>query len=90
MYNLWFFGVAVIVATAVIHCIFAVAVVIDVYRLVVYDRLKPALVPGIIWAITTLILGPLVAIGYWVVNRSSIATNEKRRSNKFDIKDYLA
>ncbi len=86
----WGFAVGVAVLTFFIHCIFAVAVYIDSEKLTNRDKSKPVLVPGLVWATATLVLGPLMAIGYWVIHRTSIANLEEKRPEEFDIEDYLA
>ena len=88
--NLWYVAVAIAGLTASLHCIFAIAVFIDAGRLVNRDRLRTALVPGIVWAVATLVFGPLVGIGYWIVNRSSIAVKDELDSSEFNIENYLA
>lgn len=72
-----------------LHVAFAIAVYVDSERLVNDDKVETALVPGPIWAIATLFGGVLVAIGYWVANRSKIA-NRKEGHKDFDITDYLS
>ncbi|HMT08681.1 MAG TPA: hypothetical protein PKA82_11810 [Pyrinomonadaceae bacterium] len=82
-------GVLIGSTTVILHIVFAIAVYIDSQRLVHDDKQEVALVPGTIWAIATLIGGVLVAIGYWIVNRSKIA-NRSVKAKDFDISEYLS
>jgi hypothetical protein len=85
----WLFGIAVAIATVLLHLMFAAAVYVDARRLVDRDKLKAVMVPGEIWALATLLGGVFVAMGYWVIHRSTIAKLEEL-SPDFDIKDYLS
>lgn len=87
---IWYIGILIGAITVVLHIIFALAVYFDVTRLENEKRLKPALVPALVWVIATLILGPLLGIGYWIINRSSIAKNEPKDASDFEIENYLA
>lgn len=80
-------GVAVI--TALLNIMFALAVYIDAQKLVHEDDLKTVFVPGPVWAIATLFGGVLIAVGYWLVHRSSIA-EKKSRTQEFGIKEYIS
>ena len=75
--------------TIVLHICFAIAVYVDAERMVHDDHLEVAFVPGPLWAIATLFGGVLVAVGYWIVNRSKIA-NQKVITRDFEITDYLS
>ena len=79
-------GVVAAAATVVLNIVFAIAVYADTQRLV-SEKLGAVLVPGYVWAVTTLFGGVFVAIGYWVIHRSSIASLEKIPSD-FDINDF--
>lgn len=86
---IWAAGIAIATATVLLHIIFAVAVYVDARRLVDRDKLKAVMVPGELWTLATLLGGVFVAIGYWIIHRSTIA-NLEPISAHFDIKDYLA
>ena len=86
---LFLLGILVAGITVVLNILFAISVYTDVERLAREDKHRPVLVPGYVWAMATLIGGVFVAIGYWVVHRSSIARLEEV-SSQFDIKDFLA
>lgn len=77
------------VVTVLLHISFAIAVYVDAQRMVHDDHLEVVFVPGPIWAIATLFGGVLVAVGYWIVNRSKIA-NQKIKPREFEITDYLS
>lgn len=85
----WVIGIAIAIATVFIHIAFAVAVYFDSRRLIDRDKLKPVMVAGEVWAFATLIGGVFVAVGYWIIHRSTIA-NLETVTSEFDIKDYLS
>ena len=85
----WFVGIAIGIATALVHIAFAVAVYFDARLLMDSDKLRPVMVPGEVWAIATLLGGVFAAVGYWIIHRSSIAKLDPMTS-EFDIKDYLS
>lgn len=80
------FGAVTGLATVALHILFAVAVYIDTQKLVA-EKLASVFVPGYVWAIATLFGGIFVAIGYWIIHRSSIAILERAPSN-FDLNDF--
>ena len=82
-------GIVITLATILLHLMFAAAVYVDARRLVDRDKLKPVMVPGEVWALATVIGGVFVAIGYWIIHRSTIASLEAI-TPEFDIKDYMS
>lgn len=85
---IFIFSIVIGVITVILHIIFAYAVYVDAEKLVQRDKLETALVSGPVWAIATLIFGVLVAIGYWLINRSSIALL-RERFDGLEIKDRV-
>lgn len=85
---LFVFGVVATAVAVCLHVVFAIAVYTDVQKLVHNDKQKTVLVPGFVWTIATLVGRVFVAIGYWVIHRSSIAKLE-RTPSEFDLNNYL-
>ena len=82
------FGILAAILTTALNILFAVAVYLDAQSLIDREKLRTVLVPAYIWALATLVGGVFVAVGYWVVHRSSVARLEQVSSD-FDIRDHL-
>jgi hypothetical protein len=66
--GLW--GIAVVILTALIHIVFAIAVYRDATRL---DRVRTLIIAGpAIWGIATLIGGVITAAIYWAMHHSRL------------------
>ena len=87
----FFYAVSLLIVglTAIVHIFFAIAVYADVTKMVNDEKLEPVFVPGIIWAVATLVGGVLAAAVYWLLNRSPLA-EKKRSTSDFDIRDFLS
>ena len=56
---IWAIGIAIAAATIFLHVVFTAAVYLDARRLVDRDKVKPAMAPGEVWALATLVGGVL-------------------------------
>jgi len=76
MENLFFLWAFFIVATAVVHIIFAIGVLKDGQRIHGAGN-ETVLVPFWVWALATLLGGVFVAVTYWAVHHSTLSRGNK-------------
>ena len=61
-------SILIVLATAIVHACFGVAVYLDAKRL----PRKPILVPPVVWSLAALLGGLFVAAVYWVIHHSRL------------------
>jgi hypothetical protein len=76
MENLFFFWALFIIATAVVHIVFAVGVLKDGQSIQGAGN-QTVLVPFWVWALATLLGGAFVAVAYWAVHHSTLSRGNK-------------
>ncbi|MCU0493504.1 MAG: hypothetical protein MUD01_18105 [Chloroflexaceae bacterium] len=61
----------IITLTVIVHVLFAIAVASDASWLQQEGK-RLIFVPSVLWILATLLGGPLVAVGYWLLHRSTL------------------